>query len=77
LLLFVQVAISVVLLTGAGMLVRGVQAARSADPGFTIDNVTAIAIEMPASAYGRDRTKVFARQLATIWLRCQVCHLGL
>jgi predicted permease len=64
LLLFVQVAISVLLLTGAGMLVRGVQAARSADPGFTIDDVTAIAIEMPASAYGGDRTKVFARQLA-------------
>jgi macrolide transport system ATP-binding/permease protein len=64
LLLFVQVAISVLLLTGAGMLVRGVQAARSADPGFTIDEVTAIAIEMPASAYGGDRTKVFARQLA-------------
>src|SRR5260370_33636603 len=47
------------------MLVRGVQAARSADPGFTMDDVTPIAIEMPASAYGGARTKVFARQLAT------------
>lgn len=63
LLLFVQVAISVLLLAGAGMLVRGVQTARSADPGFTITDVTAIALEMPASAYGGDRTKVFARQL--------------
>src|SRR5260370_36617510 len=45
------------------MLVRGVQAARSADPGFTMDDVTPIAIEMPASAYGGARTKVFARQL--------------
>jgi macrolide transport system ATP-binding/permease protein len=65
LLLFAQVSISVLLLAGAGMLVRGVQEARSMDPGFAIHDVTAITLDMPASAYGRDRTKAFASQLMT------------
>jgi putative ABC transport system permease protein len=57
------VSISVLLLTCAGMLVRGVRAAQRADPGFTIDGVTAMALDMPASAYGRGHTQVFVRQL--------------
>lgn len=48
-LLSVQVAISVVLLTGASMLVRGLQRAQSLDPGFDVRNVTVLSIDLPAS----------------------------
>jgi len=62
-LLAVQVAISVILLTGAGVLVRGIQSARKLDPGFAISNVTSVSLDLPASAYGGPRTAAFIREL--------------
>jgi predicted permease len=63
-LLATQVAISVVLLSGAGLLVRGLQRAQAQDPGFEIRSVTVLSLDLPASSYGGVRTKAFARQLS-------------
>jgi predicted permease len=64
-LLGAQVAISVMLLAGAGLLVRGLGRAQHQDPGFRIENVTLVQIDLPARAYGGARTKAFAHQLQT------------
>jgi predicted permease len=62
-LLGVQVAISVVLLAGAGMLVRGLQRAQSIDPGYDVRHVTVISIDLPASQYAGPRTQALAAEL--------------
>jgi predicted permease len=62
-LLGVQVAISVVLLAGAGMLVRGLQRAQSIDPGFDVRNVTVISIDLPASQYTGPRIQTLTAEL--------------
>jgi macrolide transport system ATP-binding/permease protein len=63
-LLAAQVAISVVLLSGAGLLVRGLQRAQAQDPGFQIQNVTVMSLDLPASKYSGAQTKAFAAQLS-------------
>jgi len=50
-LLGVQVAISVALLMAAGLLVRGLDRARSLDLGFRTEGVTAVQVTLPANAY--------------------------
>jgi macrolide transport system ATP-binding/permease protein len=62
-LLGVQVAISVVLLAGAGMLVRGLQRAQTIDPGFDVHNVTVLSIDLPASQYAGPRTQALTADL--------------
>ena len=62
-LLSVQVAISVVLLAGASMLVRGLQRAQSLDPGFDVRNVTVLSIDLPASQYTGPRTRALTATL--------------
>jgi macrolide transport system ATP-binding/permease protein len=62
-LLAAQVAISVILLAGAGLLVRGLQRAQRQDPGFRIDRVTIASLELPAAAYSGQRAQVFTTQL--------------
>ena len=62
-LLAAQVAISVILLAGAGLLVRGLQRAQHQDPGFRIDSVTLATLELPAAAYSGQRAGVFSLQL--------------
>jgi predicted permease len=62
-LLSVQVALSVVLLAGAGLLTRAVQHAGNLDLGFRIDGLTVLSIELPASDYAGPRSGEFARQL--------------
>jgi predicted permease len=63
LLLSVQVALSVVLLVGAGLLIRGVQRALALDHGFRIEGITVLSFEAPESVYDAARTRVFAAQL--------------
>jgi predicted permease len=63
-LLACQVAISVVLLGGAGLLIRGVQYAQHRDPGYRLDGVTVANLDLPASAYSRERATTFAAQLS-------------
>jgi predicted permease len=61
--LAVQVAASVVLLVGAGLLTRGVQRARVQDPGFAIRDVAVVSVDLPADSYNASRTRTFFTQL--------------
>ena len=62
-LLAAQVAISVVLLAGAGLLVRGLQHVQHQDPGFRIDTITVATLELPAAAYSGKLAEIFTGQL--------------
>ena len=64
-LLCVQIAGSVVLLSAAGLLVRGVQHARSGDPGFLVAGLTAITFELPLS-YSPSQTEQAARSFVDL-----------
>jgi putative ABC transport system permease protein len=63
LLLAVQVAVSVVLLVSASLLVRGAQRAGFFDPGFSVNDVTAVAFELPPGAYDEARKRAFFTEL--------------
>ena len=63
-LLTVQVAVSAILLVGAGLMVRGVQHARALDPGFAVEGVDSLAFEFPTSAYQTTRVAGFYDNLA-------------
>jgi putative ABC transport system permease protein len=58
-----QVAISVILLAGAGLLVRGLQLAQHQDPGFRIEGVTVASLELPAAQYDGTRSETFNAEL--------------
>ena len=62
-LLGIQVAITVVLLTSAGLLLRGVVQARAIDPGLRVDGLAIAKIELPEEAYDITRATVFLREL--------------
>jgi predicted permease len=62
-LLTAQVALSVVLLVGAGLMTRGVRKARAQDPGFTISGVSIAQFDLPATAYDAARSLAFFAQL--------------
>jgi len=61
-LLAAQLALSMVLLVGAGLLTRAVGHALTVDPGFAIQEVQAIAIRLPDGA-SIDRSTIFHRAL--------------
>jgi predicted permease len=58
-LLGVQVAVSVMLLVGAGLLLRGLERAQGADPGFRTEDVTAIRVQLPVNSYDPARRRSF------------------
>ena len=58
-----QVAVSLLLLVGAGLAMRSVDAARRADPGFDSTGVTAIAVDVRQNAYDDAGGRVFYRRL--------------
>ncbi|HLW77789.1 MAG TPA: FtsX-like permease family protein, partial [Bryobacteraceae bacterium] len=62
-LLATQVAMSVVLLVGAGLLVASVRHARNQDPGFRIAGIAAISFDVPASSYDDKRSARFSSEL--------------
>jgi len=64
-LLAVQVAVTVVLLTSAGLLLRGVAQARTLDLGFTMDGVGVVTIDLPAFAYDHTRAAALLNELRT------------
>jgi predicted permease len=64
LLLAVQVTLCVVLLVGAGLMVRGIQHAQEKDPGFAVTGITVVSFELPARAYDPLRTRAFFADVA-------------
>jgi putative ABC transport system permease protein len=62
-LLTAQVALSVILLVGAGLLTRGVERARTQDPGFTVSGVSIAQFDLPANSYDAPRAHAFFAQL--------------
>ena len=58
-----QVAVSLLLLVGAGLATRSVEAARRANPGFDANHVTAVAVDFKQNAYDEPRGRVFYRKL--------------
>jgi predicted permease len=58
-----QVAVSLLLLVGAGLATRSVDAARRANPGFDAGHLTAIALEVRQNAYDDARGRLFYRRL--------------
>jgi predicted permease len=58
-----QVAVSLLLLVGAGLATRSVDAARRAYPGFDASHVTVIEVDVKQNAYDEARGRVFYRKL--------------
>jgi len=58
-----QVAVSLLLLVGAGLATRSVEAARRANPGFDASQVTAIAVDVKQNAYDESRGRLFYSKL--------------
>jgi putative ABC transport system permease protein len=53
-----QVALSIVLLIGAGLLIRSFSHARDTDPGFSPDNLLTASVELPRSMYPDRPTRI-------------------
>jgi len=64
-LLATQVAVTVVLLTSAGLLLRGVAQARELDVGFNVEGIGVAKIELPAFAYDNTRAAALLNDLRT------------
>jgi predicted permease len=62
-LVIAQVAVSLLLLVGAGLTTRSVEAARRAYPGFDESHVTAIAVDLKQNGYDEPRGRLFYRRL--------------
>ena len=62
-LVVLQVSLSLVSLVGAGLLVRSLQKAQAVDPGFRVDNVLLINVNVGAQGYKPEQGKVFFQQL--------------
>lgn len=59
-----QVAVSLVLLIGAGLLVRGLQQAQSTDLGFDQKNLVVLSMDLTTQGYDEARAATFHAQLA-------------
>jgi macrolide transport system ATP-binding/permease protein len=58
-----QVAVSLLLLVGAGLAMRTAEAARTADPGFDPTQLTSIELDVRQNGYDRTRGRAFFRRL--------------
>lgn len=58
-----QVAVSTVLLVTAGLLLRGLAHARTADPGFNLDQTTTMSFDLRAEGYRQPRAIAFHHKL--------------
>ncbi|HEY6341034.1 MAG TPA: FtsX-like permease family protein [Bryobacteraceae bacterium] len=63
-LLAAQVALSVILLAGAGLTLRAIADLRTRDPGFAIDAVSVIAFELPARSLSTAHMQAMYSRLA-------------
>ena len=62
-LVFVQVALSFVLIAGTGLLLRSLVQMQNSDPGFSTRNVVVSAADLLSAGYIPDRAKIFYDQL--------------
>jgi predicted permease len=62
-LIVAQVALSVVVLVGAGLLLRTLGKLFAIAPGYNIDNVLVARLELPMSKYNGERAEMFYQQL--------------
>ena len=76
-LLAAQLGLSIVLLAGAGLLLRSVLYAQQHDPGFRIDDVTVAAPILPRQAYDEKRARAFIADLASALREDDSLHVGL
>jgi predicted permease len=59
-----QVAISMVLMISAGLVLRGLYATQTIEPGFTYENVAVASFDLSGAGYDVARAVAFQRQLA-------------
>ena len=57
-----QVAVSLLLLVGSGLVSRSLEAARQTDPGYDASHVTSVSIDVKQSGYDEARGRVFSRR---------------
>ena len=62
-LMTVQVAVCMVLIGCASLLLRGLYAAQTVDPGFTYDGVAVASFDLQGAGYDEARASLFQRQL--------------
>jgi len=62
-LVFVQVALSFVLIAGTGLLLRSLVQMQNSDPGFSTRNVVVSSSDLFSAGYKLDRAKVFYEQM--------------
>jgi predicted permease len=62
-LVFVQVALSFVLIAGTGLLLRSLVRMQNSDPGFSTRNVVVSAADLFSAGYKPDRAKIFYDQM--------------
>jgi len=62
-LVFVQVALSFVLIAGTGLVLRSLVRMQNADPGFSTRNVVVSSVDLFSAGYKTDRAKIFYEQL--------------
>lgn len=58
-----QVAVSLLLLVGAGLVTRSLDAARQAYPGFQVDHVTMVNLDLKQHGYNEARGRAFYKRL--------------
>ena len=58
-----QVALSLLLLVGAGLFARSLHNLRQQEPGFTADRLLVFSVDPPLAGYDRDRVRDFAQRL--------------
>ncbi len=63
-LLGVQVAISVVLLMSSGLFLQGLRRAEDRDPGFAVDGVTILTVDLPVDRYDEQRGSALMAEAA-------------
>ncbi|MGH9776109.1 MAG: ABC transporter permease [Candidatus Acidiferrales bacterium] len=58
-----EIVLAVVLLVGAGLLVRSLHAAESSSPGFNVDHVLLMAMDLRSNGYSDDQSAAFYERL--------------